>query len=67
MKKTIILIICITSISSAHAYIDPGTAGVIIGGGIWPFILGILILVGLYTGKIFEKMRIPYITGYIVV
>ena len=52
MKKRALLtgLFCI---GSAQAYIDPGTAGTIIGGSIWPFIAGIFAVIGGFLVKYF--------------
>lgn len=56
MGRSLLLIIFgIIGASSVSAYIDPGTAGMIIGGGIWPFILAILAVIGGFFLKFFFK------------
>ncbi len=56
MKKILVLIILIiVNINRVFAYVDPGTAGMIIGGGIWPFILAILVAISGFFVKFFFK------------
>ena len=38
-------------------YIDPGTTGMIIGGSIWPFILGIFVAIGGFFVKYFKLIK----------
>lgn len=56
LKKYLIFVIFIT-IKTTIAYIDPGTTGMIIGGSIWPFIIGIFIVIGTFFIKYFKLIR----------
>ncbi len=49
------LLLVLINLYSVLAYIDPGTAGTIIGGSIWPFILGVLVAIGAFFVKYFFK------------
>ena len=55
MRKIFIFSLLIINVKLAFAYIDPGTTGMIIGGSIWPFIVGILVAVGGFFLKYFFK------------
>ena len=53
--KLISCFICVLFLSGcASAYIDPGTAGMIVGGSIWPVILAVFVAV---TGFFFGFYR----------
>lgn len=56
MKRILVLIILIIlGGNSVLAYIDPGTTGMIIGGGLWPFILAALAVVSGFFVKFFFR------------
>ena len=43
MRKIILFILfALIFASNSLAYIDPGTAGMVIGGGLWPLIVALL-------------------------
>lgn len=58
-KKKLIVFILITLIELKQvlAYIDPGTAGTIIGGSIWPFIVAIFGAIGVVFLKFFKPIK----------
>ena len=53
IKKLIIFLIILLNVKFTIAYIDPGTAGTIIGGSIWPIILAVFAAVGGFFIKYF--------------
>ena len=55
IKKIILIVVLLLQMELAFAYIDPGTAGMIIGGGIWPWIVAIMAAIGGFLLKFFFR------------
>ena len=53
MKKTLVLALFLGVATQAHGYIDPGTAGAVFGGAIWPMIVGFFLVIGGFFTKFF--------------
>ena len=53
MKINLIIILGVINISTTVAYVDPGTAGLIVGGGIWPYIVAAFTLICGFLVKYF--------------
>lgn len=53
-KCCLLLLFGLVQLRVAHAYIDPGTGGMI-AGSVWPFVVGILTVVGGFFVKFFFK------------
>ena len=53
-KKTLYLLLGLIELNFALAYIDPGTGGMI-AGSVWPFVVGLLGIVGGFFVKFFFK------------
>jgi hypothetical protein len=65
MKRiSIFLVVMIGYMETVLAYIDPGTGGMIIGGGLWPFILAVIVVISGFVIKFFFK---PIKKGVLVV
>ena len=56
-KRILVLLIILVSAKVSLGYVDPGTTGMIIGGSIWPFILGVLAVVGGFFLKYFKVIK----------
>lgn len=54
-EKIFYLIIILVGLKEVLAYIDPGTSGMIVGGSIWPFVLGVFVAIAGFFIKYFFK------------
>ena len=65
--KYLIIPLLLLFSKSVVAYIDPGTAGTIVGGGIWPFILALFAVIGGVFLKFFKQIKMggARIWGYL--
>ena len=55
MKILMYLSVLFVSVFSAQGYIDPGTAGMVVGGTIWPIVVAIFSAIASFFIKIFCK------------
>lgn len=52
-RLSMVMVVWATALKSAAAYIDPGTVGMTVSNGIWPFIVGIFAVAGGFFVKFF--------------
>jgi len=53
--KLIIILVMVFCLPFASSYIDPGTAGMVIGGTIWPIIVTVFTAIAGFFVKFFWK------------
>ncbi len=54
-KISCLILLGLIEINAVLAYIDPGTGGMIIGGGVWPFIVAMFAAIAGFSLKYFFK------------